>query len=112
MIRVRELREKIGLQQKQLAIDLGVSQPTVCDWEGGKKEPSFRSAIKIAEYFNVSTDYLLGRSDDPTPPNETRTIADDDIKFALTGGLSKMTDAQYEEVKRYARYIVESGDDD
>ena len=65
MIRVKQLRESHGLQQKHLALELGVSQPTVCNWESGLKEPSFKSTIKIADYFGVSTDYLLGKTNVP-----------------------------------------------
>jgi len=61
MSRIRELREQHGLQQKNLAIDLGVSQPTVSDWENGRKVPSAKSTAKLADYFGVSVDYLLGR---------------------------------------------------
>ncbi len=68
MIRVRELREAKGLQQKELAIDLCVSQPTISDWESGRKIPSSRSTKKLADYFNVSIDYLLGRDDEKNAP--------------------------------------------
>ena len=61
MNRIKELREKAGKQQKELAIDLGVSQPTVSDWESGRKIPSAKSTSKIADYFQVPIDYLLGR---------------------------------------------------
>lgn len=67
MIRIRELREAQGLQQKELAIDLGVTQPTISGWESGVKVPSARNTQRIANYFNVSIDYLLGRADNPQP---------------------------------------------
>ena len=63
MIRVRELREAKGIQQKELAIDLNVSQPTISDWESGRKVPSAKSTQKLADYFGVTIDYLLGRTD-------------------------------------------------
>lgn len=63
MNRIRELREAIDMQQKELAINLGVTQPTVSDWESGKKVPSAKSMAKIAKFFNVSMDYLTGRTD-------------------------------------------------
>lgn len=63
MIRIKELREAKGIQQKELAIDIGVSQPTVSDWESGRKVPSAKSTQKLADYFGVSVDYLLGRSE-------------------------------------------------
>lgn len=73
MIKVRELREAKGIQQKELAIDLGVSQPTISDWESGRKVPSARSTQKLADYFGVTIDYLLGRDEEivrPTPISE------------------------------------------
>lgn len=63
MIRLRELREAKGLQQKELAIDLRVSQPTVSDWESERKVPSAKNTQKLADYFGVSIDYLLGREE-------------------------------------------------
>lgn len=66
MTRVRELREAKGIQQKELAIDLGVTQPTISDWESGRKVPSAKSAQKLADYFGVSIDYLLGREEKET----------------------------------------------
>ena len=78
MKRIRELREQKGLEQKHLAIDLGVSQPTVSDWESGRKTPSAKRMQLIADYFNVSIDYLLSRSDDPSPINGQKKTADEE----------------------------------
>ena len=50
---VKELRKKKGVQQKELAIEIGVAQPTVSDWESGKKDPSGERLKKLAEYFGV-----------------------------------------------------------
>lgn len=62
MIRIKKLREERGMQQKELALDLGVSQPTISDWEAGRKIPAGKRLEQIADYFNVSVDYLIGRS--------------------------------------------------
>ena len=66
-IALKELRENKKLSQKQLAADLHISQSTVGMWESGKREPNFEMLTKLAEYFNVSTDYLIGNLDTPTP---------------------------------------------
>lgn len=63
MIRIRELREAKGIQQKELAIDLCVSQPTISDWESGRKVPSAKNTLRLADYFGVSIDHLLGREE-------------------------------------------------
>ena len=58
---VKELRKKKGVQQKELAIEIGVAQPTVSDWESGKKDPSGERLKKLAEYFEVDElDILCG----------------------------------------------------
>ena len=64
MNRIRQLREAKGMQQKDLSVDLKVSQPTISDWESGRKTPSAKSVAKLADYFGVSIDYLLGRDTD------------------------------------------------
>ena len=59
--RFRELRTSRKISQKDLARALKVSQQTVASWECGRTEPSNEFLKSIADYFNVSTDYLLGR---------------------------------------------------
>lgn len=61
--KLKELREEKSLLQKQLAVELEVSQVTIARWETGNREPSLDTLIKIARYFCVSTDYLLGLED-------------------------------------------------
>lgn len=58
--KLKELRKELQLLQKQVASDLGVTQVCVAKWETGAREPSLNMLIKIAKYFNVTTDYLLG----------------------------------------------------
>lgn len=58
--RLKELREENKLLQKQLAVELGVSQVTIARWESGNREPSIDMLIKIAKFFSVSIDYLVG----------------------------------------------------
>ena len=65
MNRIRRIREERGIAQKVLAIAMGVSAPTVSNWESGTKQPSNKNIQKLAEFFGVSTDYLLGREDTP-----------------------------------------------
>ena len=57
---VKELRKKKGIQQKELALSVGVSRPTVSDWESGKKDPSGERLKKLAEYFEVDELTILG----------------------------------------------------
>ena len=64
-IRLKELREKSGMSQAALAKELGVVQSTVGMWESGKNKPENAKLEALANIFQVSTDYLLGRTDTP-----------------------------------------------
>ena len=66
--RLRALRKESGLSQAGLAEILEVSQQSIAGWENSRTEPEYRLLIKIAEFFNVPSDYLLGLSDESSPP--------------------------------------------
>lgn len=66
---VKELRERAGMQQKEVAVEVGVSRPTVSEWEHQKKDPSGERLLKIASLFGVSTGVVLGY--DPIPGTGT-----------------------------------------
>ena len=61
--RLKELRVEQGLSQIQLGKILGVSQRTISSWEADERRPDFETLEKIAKYFGVTTDYLLGLND-------------------------------------------------
>ena len=63
-IRIKELRTAQGLTQVEFANNLSVSKQAVSNWENNNIQPSVDMLIKIADYFGVTTDYLLGRSND------------------------------------------------
>lgn len=65
MFRLKELREKRGMSQVRLAIELDLNQNTISRYESGAREADYRTLIAIADYFDVSLDYLLGRTDNP-----------------------------------------------
>ena len=58
---VKELRKRAGIQQKELALIVGVAQPTVSEWELNKKDPSGDRLKKLAEYFDVDELVILGK---------------------------------------------------
>ena len=66
--RIKELRQERKITQSVLANYLGVAQNTLSYWEQGKYDIDNESLNKIADYFNVSVDYLLGRSNAPANP--------------------------------------------
>ena len=68
--RLAQLREVKGVRKKDVALILNIDQTTYGKYELGKRQPSLESLYKLAEYFNVTTDYLLGRSDNLNPPGK------------------------------------------
>lgn len=72
--RLRELREESGLTQKQVGNIIGVKDSAVSKYERMEQQPDYESLIKLADYFNVSLDYLLGRTDERNK-NASYTLA-------------------------------------
>lgn len=75
--RLKKLRKEAELSQKSLALKLDTSQQNIGYWENGQRNPKRDKLTKIAEFFDVSIDYLLGTTDDP------RTQVDIDIDEAI-----------------------------
>ena len=65
MNNLKKLREKKNLTQIKLSIDVEVSQELISQYELGKSKPNADNLIKLADYFNCSTDYLLERTNNP-----------------------------------------------
>lgn len=64
-MRLKELRKKRHISQVRLSIDLNMSQNSISRYETGEREADYNTLIAIADYFNVSIDYLLERTDNP-----------------------------------------------
>ena len=60
--RLKQLRKEKNISQLKLAFDLNMSQNTISRYENCEREADYACLIKIADYFNVSIDYLLGRT--------------------------------------------------
>lgn len=61
--RLKELRIMNNLSQMQLSLKTGLSQSAIAKWELGKTEPTATAIITLANFFNETTDYLLGQED-------------------------------------------------
>jgi putative transcriptional regulator len=62
--RLKELRLKKGLTQKEIAEEFGIKQPNYQQWESGKRKPSSETLEKFANFFGVTMDYLSGNEED------------------------------------------------
>ncbi len=77
--KLKKLRTDYNLSQAALAHDLGVAQNTLSNWEKGNREPDLSTIVKIAEYFDVTTDYLLGRVEKPQSVKKVLPIDGKDV---------------------------------
>lgn len=91
---LRELRTKKGFSQKQLAEMLNVAQNTISQYENGTREPDAATLIKLANFFSVSTDYLLGRTD-----------IIDDIQTIAAHHDVDWTEEELEEIERFKEFV-------
>ena len=64
-MRLKFLRKKKKISQLKLAVDLGMNQNTISRYENEVRQADYATLIKFADYFNVSIDYLLERTDNP-----------------------------------------------
>lgn len=94
---VKELRKKNNIQQKELALIIGVAQPTVSEWETGKKDPSGERLKKLAEFFNVDELVVLGRgfADKGKEPEGVPQTIEARI---ISSGVDRMSKAEREQV--------------
>ena len=108
--RLRDLREQKKLSMLALAQKIGVSDAAICKWENGTNEPKASYISLLADFFEVSTDYLLGLEDEigakqysaPTKKVETPSDVQEILDMVLA--LSPMHRAQ---VLEYTRYFTE-----
>ena len=76
-----------------LAIELKVSQATISSWELGEKRPSSKNVAKLADFFDVSIDFLLGR-DNVEPQNEKPTVDDDGLRAKAIERVQALSDPE------------------
>ena len=81
--RIRDLREDLDLRQCDLAERTGIDQRTISNYETGKTAPDAYSLVKLADFFGVSIDYLVGRVHHDYSTNEKRNRVIEDIQKQL-----------------------------
>ena len=99
--RIKILREELGLKQEELANKMSISPSSIGMYETNKREPNNELILKLAQFFGVSTDYLLGKSDIRNP-EELKNI-----NHANSGGLdiSGLDNEDLKELQRQIDYI-------
>ena len=92
MIRLRELRKSQGFTLKNVADALNTSNQVISRYELGQTEPDFATLIKIADFFNVSVDYLLGHTDKRHLSGSSLTEKETRLLDAFNGLIPPMQD--------------------
>ena len=97
--RLTQLRKELGLTQEQLAekLGMGYTRTAISAWEVGRNEPSNSDTVKIAEFFGVSTDYLLGKTD-------IKNI-EEDFKFAYHKEIEGLSEDEIKEALEFYKKI-------
>lgn len=100
--RLKYLREKRGLMQKAVAADLNIGNTTLSNYEKDVSAPGPEMLVLLADYFNTSADYLLGRTDDPSPDNYKMTSTDRKLLYTF----NLLEDDAKKQLLDFAEYLA------
>ena len=100
---IRENREKLGINQVELAKLIGVSKQTVSNWENDNRIPPTQTLDKLANIFNVTTDSLLGRN--AVLQSDTRVDMENDEDYIVAKEISKLDADDKEFIKRMIKKL-------
>lgn len=110
--RIKTLREELGLKQEELANKISVSPSAIGMYETNKREPNNELILKLAQFFNVTTDYLLGKSDIRNPGQQI-----DDVLNEAMIGMSKeeyeaLNETQKKQIRDFAIFVKNQNEGD
>ncbi|GAB7387422.1 hypothetical protein BSNK01_12580 [Bacillaceae bacterium] len=95
--RLKQRRKELKLSQDDVAQRLGITRQGYGHYETGRNEPDNETLIKLSEILNCSVDFLLGLTDDPTPPNSNNTVRVAGQEIELTPEELRI----FEEIKKH-----------
>ena len=106
MLRIKQLREENNLTQEEFANKLNMTQQRISAYEKEKREPDLNTLQQIADFFGVSTDYLLGKSDIRNPEKEI-DFDPDKLRIGLSAkDYFNITDEQKKQIEEFAKYVL------
>lgn len=113
--RLKQLRKNKNITQSELGKIINVGKSTISQYESGISNPDYETLKKLADFFNVSTDYLLGRTDNPTPkvndPIKKETMTDRlDNKKTPDSNLVEINDIELKEMVNWLIQAWQNGD--
>lgn len=108
MNKLKELREERGLLQREVAEQLQVKRTTYCAWENNDNQIDFENLKKLADFYNVTVDYLIGYE----PTEHNMSVVNNALKFAQDIGLTdekiqNMTPRQKDKIKKLIEIAID-----
>lgn len=102
MKRIRELRKERKMTMKQLGEIIGVAESTISLYETGKRQPDNDILQRLADFFDTSTDYLLGRTDEKSENSLDKQL--EGVDFALWGEVHDLTDEEKQDIINFVKF--------
>ena len=99
--RIAALREQLELTQEELAEKIGISRAALSHYEKNRRQPDYELVKKFADFFGVTTDYLLGRTDIRTPQHPAE---DEEDIVAFLRAAEGLTESERKEVLAYIEF--------
>lgn len=112
MNNLKKLRTEKHKSLEEVAKVLGVSLQTIFYYENEKRDMSTENLQKLADYFNVSTDYILGKTEDRKPSIKD-SLDEELLKFGLSRKkIEKISDEEKAEIKKIVEYVLSKNGND
>ena len=110
--RLNELLKINNMFKSDLGKNIGYTPQAVSKWCRGENEPDFKTLVMIANFFNVSTDYLLGNDSKTTKDFSIKNIEQESLKKALqkAGYMKSTEDLTDEELDKLMKFVVNNKD--
>lgn len=103
--RLVKLRKELGLTQEDFAQKIGYTRTAISAWEIGRNEPSNADTVRIAEFFGVSTDYLLGKTDIRNSGKQIDEVLNEAMIGMSKEEYDKLTETQKKQIRDFALFI-------
>lgn len=115
--RLTSLRESMNYSKTKLAHIIGVSLSTYANWEYGYNDPDMDTIVKLANVLNTSTDYLMGKTENPplTEPNEQKNLSNKPTATDLTNPIlafdgRPIVGDQAQKIRDFAKFLLQEED--
>lgn len=107
--RILDLMQKNGISAHKLEVEAPIAISSIQAWKNGKSKPSLEAVSKIADYFGVSVDYMLGKTDDPTPPSKGNNNLFvpknyENILIALNNGADNLSQEDIDNIVKFIEF--------